>query len=165
MWERLGTRYQCPYKWVVPDEAETRRCVHFPSAIRFPELELHHSLCSCNLPSCWCHLKWRNVLPRLKWEQQFLDTLKQVASLQTPPEVIGRLSERETMECSTPAWTNYKAEEGKGNEGAKKGAWVWGSLTAVLAKSRLSAKRMFTVLKSGFKKQVAGMNLHYSPLK
>lgn len=107
----------------------------------------------------------KNVLPRLKWEQYFLGMLKQIASLQTHPEVIGRLSERETMECSMPAWTNYKAEEGKGNEGVEKGAWVWGSSTATLARSKLSAKRMFTVLKSGFKEQVAGMSLHYSPLR
>lgn len=106
----------------------------------------------------------KDVLPGLKWEQQLLGTLKRVANLQDPLEVIGRLSETEPMKCGIPAWINHsKGEEGKWSEKARKRAWVRGSLGAMLAKSRLSAKGMFTALKLGFKEQAPGMSPRYSP--
>lgn len=74
------------------------------------------------------------------------------------------LSGMEPVDCGVLAWVSHcKGEEGKGRQWGR--VWVWGSFPAVLAKSRLSAERMSTVLKLGVKEQVPSMSLHCGPSK
>lgn len=59
----------------------------------------------------------KDALRRLKREQQLLGTLKRVANLQKPLEVIGRLSETEPVaERGMPGTNRCKREEGKGSK-------------------------------------------------